>query len=252
MPYALLQLSLDQTIDREELEEASVVAPSVARADCALLQRELFGVVVASLEHQEALALQAALRDRSFPTEIVEQSALPVLPSPKRGHALKLIEAGVVLVDMYGREQFYPKEQFMFAAAGHVLHLKNRPYQRLEWVAQYLPRGGIHQAVQRVTDHRLEDVPEFRLEFFFAVEPPRLQWILVPDAVLNVNGVNLRFRDRHQLDSFLLTLRDLLPSDRVNLRIKKSGAEEDSAYPSVRAFEEEIVWSFFQLARGAR
>jgi hypothetical protein len=175
---------------------------------------------------------------------------LPVLPPHVRGHALKLIDAGVVLVDMYGREQFYPKEQFVFAAAGRVLHLKNRPYQKLEWVAQYLPKGGVHQTVQQVTDHRLENVPEFRLEFFFAVEPARLQWILTPETVLNVNGANLRLRDGSQLDAFLLTLGHLLPTDRVNLGIKNSGAAGDFAYPSVRAFEEEVIWSFYRLTRG--
>jgi hypothetical protein len=82
MPYALLQLSLDQTIRREDLEEATVLAPSVARADCALIQRELFGIVVRNLEYEEASALQAALRARNFPTEVVEESALPTLPPP--------------------------------------------------------------------------------------------------------------------------------------------------------------------------
>jgi hypothetical protein len=47
--FSLLQLSLDQTIARESLEEASAVLPSVALADCALLQRDLFGIMVSNL-----------------------------------------------------------------------------------------------------------------------------------------------------------------------------------------------------------
>jgi hypothetical protein len=126
MPYALLQLSLDQTISRQDLEEAALATSSVARADCALLQRELFGLVVDKLSREDALAMQAALRARSFPTEVVEQSALPVLPPAKRETGLKLTDAGLVLMDLYGGEQLYPKDKCAFTAAGHVLRLRQR------------------------------------------------------------------------------------------------------------------------------
>jgi hypothetical protein len=250
MPYALLQLSLEQTISRQELEDASIVAPSVARADCALLQRELLGIVVANLEHEEALALQDALRQRNFPTEVIDQSILPVLPTPQMGHALRLTEVGIVLIDLYDREHVYPREQFVFAAAGHLLHLKNRPYRNMEWVITPGPRGSVNRRVEMVTEHRLEDVPEFRLEFFFDAEVPRLQWLLTSDSVLNVNGDKLRLRNLDQIHTFLQTLANLLPSDRVNLGIKKTNAGENFIYPSVRAFEEEIVWTFYQMTRG--
>jgi hypothetical protein len=88
------------------------------------------------------------------------------------------------------------------------------------------------------------------LEFFFDAEVPRLQWLLASDSVLNVNGVNLRLRDLDQIQTFLQTLANLLPSDRVNLGIRKSNAGENFIYPSVRAFEEEIVWTFYQMTRG--
>jgi hypothetical protein len=249
MPYALLQLSLDQTIRREDLEEASVVAPSVARADCALLQRELFGIVVRNLEHGEALALQAALRARNFPTEVVEQSTLLVLPPPKRGQALKLTEVGAVVADFYGNEQLYAKEQFVFAAAGHVLRLANRPFQKLESVQRYVGQGHFRQTFEMVTDHRLKDVLEFRVELFFSQEPYRLQWILDGDGVLRANAEIFKLRDRQRLSDLLAALGHCLPADRVNLGIRRATAGEELVYPSVRAFEEEIVWSFCRLMR---
>ncbi|MCS7048512.1 MAG: hypothetical protein NZ483_04365 [Verrucomicrobiae bacterium] len=88
MSYALLQRSFDDTIDRRAMEEASVAVPSVARADCALLHRELFGIVVQALEREEALAFQAALRMRGLDTELVEESELPVLANPVRRMAM--------------------------------------------------------------------------------------------------------------------------------------------------------------------
>jgi hypothetical protein len=41
--YSLLQLSLDQSIDRHAFEDASAVVPSLARVDCAMLHRHLYG-----------------------------------------------------------------------------------------------------------------------------------------------------------------------------------------------------------------
>ncbi|MGL5019502.1 MAG: hypothetical protein ACRDBP_15310 [Luteolibacter sp.] len=53
--FSLLQLSLDQTITRESLEEASDAVPSIARTDCAHLQRDLFGIVVSNLSFSQKL-----------------------------------------------------------------------------------------------------------------------------------------------------------------------------------------------------
>ncbi len=246
MTYALLQLSLDQTISRQELEEASLAAPSVARADCALLQRELFGVVVDKLPYEEAEALQAALRARNFPTELVEQSALPVLPPPKRETALRLADAGLVLVDLYGHETLYPKEQFVFGAAGYVLRLRQRVAGQHEEVVY---RGRYGTRTRTVTDYRLQDVPEFRLEMFFSAEPYRLQWVLDPDNTIHVHARPVSFRAQDRLDELIRQLAALFPAERLNLGIRKLSAGEYFVYPSVRAFEEEIVWSFYRLMR---
>jgi hypothetical protein len=246
MSYALLQLSLDQTISREELEEASMAAPSVARADCALLQRELFGVVVGNLPYEDAVALQAALRARNFPTELVEQSALPVLPPAKRETALKLTGAGLVLVDLYGRETLYAKEQFVFGAAGYVVRMRQRVAGQH---AEVVSHGRYGRQVRMVTDYRLQDVPEFRLEMFFRVEPYRLQWVLDPDNTLTVNGRPISFRKQPTLDELFRQLAVVFPAERLNLGIRKLSVGEYFVYPSVRAFEEEIVWSFYRLLR---
>ena len=64
----------------------------LTKPDCARLQREAFGILVGSLSQDDALALQAALRARGIETEVVDESFLPVLTEPKRGHALKLAE----------------------------------------------------------------------------------------------------------------------------------------------------------------
>jgi hypothetical protein len=248
--YAVLQTSLDQPITREALEAAVMATQTLAKPDCVRLQRELFGFVAEKLSQDDALGLQAALRARNFSTEVVDESELPVLPPPKHGKAIKLLETGVTLIDMYEHEEFYAKEQIVFAAGGRVLHLKDVPYQNMEWVITTGPRGSVHRGVEMVTEHRLDNVPEFRLELFCLAETTRLQWVVTKDALLRVNGAILKLRDHDQLDGALATLGSLLPPDRVNLGIKKAAAGENFLYPSVHAFEEEIIWSLYRMARG--
>jgi hypothetical protein len=82
---------------------------------------------------------------------------------------------GVLIADVYGDERLYTKEQLVFAAAGHVLHLADRSSQKVEPVQRYVGQGHFRQTFEMVTNHRLEDAPEFRVEWFFAREPYRLQ-----------------------------------------------------------------------------
>ena len=77
--FSLLLKSLDQTITRESLEEASDAAHSVARADCPRLLRENSGILVSRLPQDEARTFQVALAGRGYETEVVADAALPML-----------------------------------------------------------------------------------------------------------------------------------------------------------------------------
>jgi len=223
--YALLQQSLDQTISRQQMEEASVAVPSVARADCAVLQRELFGIVVRGLERAEALAFQAALRMRGFPTDVVADDELPKLAEPVRGLALQTEPDALVNTDSYGRHQRFARAETVFLAGGFV----------------------------SVRERRLRstEAEEFRLDLFIGHEPWRVQWVLGGDSVWRVNDRAYQLRDRWELAELLRGLREYLPGERVNRGIRDAGIAEPVVYPSVRAFEEEIIWRFFHLSQSA-
>jgi hypothetical protein len=64
---------------------------------------------------------------------------------------------------------------------------------------------------------------------------------LAGDGVLRANTEMFKLRDRHRLNGLLAALGHCLPADRVNLGIRRATASEELVYPSVRAFEEEIV-----------
>lgn len=250
--YAVLQTSLEQPIDRETLEEAVMATEALSPPDCARLVRELFGIIARDLSQADALALQAALQARDIPTEVVEESRLPALPQPRRVRALNLTEAGIELIDLYDQVTSYEWQHLVFAAGGGLLHLRSVQDHKLETV--YVPggRGGSSDVrAVVVTDHHFENLPEFRLELFLPVESPRVQWVLTKDSVITVNDAHLRLRDGDQLASLLSTLGNALAPEQTNLGIKKAMSGEEFSYPSVHAFEEEIVWSLYQMAKGS-
>ncbi|HVM61879.1 MAG TPA: hypothetical protein VMV72_13535 [Verrucomicrobiae bacterium] len=248
--HALLQTSLGQPIDRQTLEEAVMATEGLAKPDCAGLVREPFGIIAADLSQDDALALQAALRSRNIETEVIDASALPVLPQPRYVRALKLTDSGIGLVDFYDRETSYEWPHIVFAAAGGLLHQRSVQDQKMEAVrvsGGHAKDPGSLSTI--VTGHHFESFPEFRLELFLPTKSPRVQWVLTEDSVITVNGAHLRLRDGDQLTALLARLGNTLAPEQTNLGIKAAITGQQFSYPSLHAFEEEIIWSFYQLTR---
>ncbi len=251
MSYALLQLSLDQTIERQAMEEASMAVPRVARADCARLQRELFGIVVDNLDLDCATAFQTSLRRFGFETELIDQSLLPKLPMASGGLSFRIETESFVVTDLYGRETRYGWPMFVYGAGGWVKRLRTRTVTQGAWRVPTSSRHAVPESyVPKVTRETRSEL-EFQIELFFSVQPYRLQWKLATDSMLNANGQVLRSRDVPVLIGLLRRLQ-FLPHDRLNTGIRQSFHDVAFEYPSVQAFEEEIVWSFFQLTRPDR
>jgi hypothetical protein len=247
--YAILQASLDQPIAREVLESAIMATQQLAKPDCARLQRESFGILVGSLSQDDALALQAALRARGIETEAVDESNLPSLPMPYRPQSFNTAPEGVTVVDYTGQITLLPMSMFVFAAAGHLKHVVSLPQRNMEWVQKPIGGYGIQNVVEMVTEHQPKEIQEFRIEFYFTQEPFRFQCILDDNAIVRANGQVLKLRDHNQLDSLLLTFANTFPADQTNLGIQKILTAREFTYPSVHAFEQEIIWSLYQMAR---
>jgi hypothetical protein len=250
MPYALLQRSLDQTIDRVSLEDAAAVSHSIPRPDCARLQKELFGIVVDDLDYDHATALQGELNRRNFPTDVVDQAQLSTLNEPASGQEFKITLQALIVVDLYGTEVEYPWEKFVFAAAGYVLRIAERPIGKHLEPAMEAFRS-THNAVKAVVDYKLQNVPQFRFDWFFDAEPYRLQWIWDRESIVRVNQEPVRLQQHEKFVLLLQQLTSFLPAERLNSGVRKLSSGDYFVYPSVHAFEEEIIWSFYQLMRNA-
>jgi hypothetical protein len=248
--YAVLQASLDQSISREALEEAVSATEGLTKPDCARIQHDMFGIVAEGLSEVDARGLQAGLRTQGVETEVVSDFDLPSLAAPHRLQTFAVTADGLTMSDYTGQDTLFPLETFIFAAGGHVKHLAP-PRRKLAVVQKFATRGEMPVTLEMVMDGSAKEIVEFRVEFYVTQEPFRFQSALDDKAVVRANGEVLKLRDRNQLDALLLSLANTLPPDQINVGIKKVAAGEDFVYPSVHAFEREIVWSLYQLAKGS-
>lgn len=253
MPYALVQKSLDQRIDPKSLEEASVHVPSVARGDCPRLGRDLFGVVVTDLPHDEAIAFQTALEHFGFLTEIVPQAELPRLPDAKFRRGIRFEANAFTAVDGLGREDHYPWEEVQFAAGGFLQTVSVKTESRMEWnhhrrrMTNPRTGGGI-----QMSKHEVEvSETEFRLELFLSCEPFRLQFRAGPETLFRLDDAMLRFRQQDRFAALLQRVGEIVPADSQSQGLVAVQRNERFLYPSVPAFEEEITWHLFQRLRQA-
>lgn len=248
--FSLLQMSLDQTIDRKSMEDASDAAPSVARADCARLQRELFGIVVSRLDRDEALAFQAELNRRNFPTEVVADKDLPVLHESFQIQRIELKDEVLILTDSMGQERVRPLTDLVFLSGGFL----NRIEFKTEW-HQHLDFGGggvRGEGMPRlVTEREFREETElhFRLDFFFWAAPNRLHAALGKDTAIFHQGKPIRLKDHAALGELMSAMGKLLPPERVNSVLRDPAARR--IFPNLPGYEEEIRWHFHRLKERA-
>lgn len=241
--FSLLQLSLDQKIDRRDLEDASRAVTSLRRSDCAMLHRQLFGIVVSNLPEDEALAFQAELAERDFPTLLVPDSELPLLPESFQIQGIDMEEGNLVFTDSIGRRRVRPVEELEFLAAGVVsrLHFKSAWNQHLDF--------GIDStgSARLVTEHERyeESELEFRLDFFFRTHPKRQHASACAVSTICYRGVPLRFPDTDGLRDMAIAMGKLLPEECLSSYFRNPVSHPP--YRTLRNYQNEIRWHLHML-----
>ncbi|MES2476748.1 MAG: hypothetical protein V4640_13270 [Verrucomicrobiota bacterium] len=246
--FSLLQESLTAKISREALEEASTGVRSVARADCARMSRDLFGIVVSGLPLDEANAFQAALKSHGFATHVVADAEIPLLHEAFTIQRIALAENALIITDAMGRETHRPLDELVFLAGGFLTREKVASKLVLQapdaWERDSFPVPR-HES-RRVT----EDFSEFRLDFFFSTAMHRLRATVSTEAMMFFRDRPVRPRDTALLLGAMMDLRELLPPDRISEGLKQPDTK--TYYPSLQSYEEEIRWHFhgFKSGRG--
>ena len=241
--FSLLQLSLDQKIDRRDLEDASRSVPSISRPDCGMLHRQLFGTVVSNLPENEALDFQAELSDRGFPTLMVPDSELPLLPESFQIQGIELRDENLVFTDSIGRSRVRPVAELEFLAAGVVsrLHFKSTWNQHLDF--------GIESTgtARLVTEHEVyeESEMEFRLDFFFSTSPERQHASACAVSTICYQDSLLRITDPDGLRKLATAMAGLLPEERLSSYFRNPVSHP--SYRTLRNYQNEIRWHLHGL-----
>ena len=236
--FSLLQLSLDQKIDRRDLEDASLSVTSVSRPDCAMLHRQLYGIVVSNLPEDEALAFQEELSQRDFPTVVVADSELPLLQDSFHIQRIELQDGNLVFTDSIGHSRIRPVAELEFLAAGVVsrLHFKSVWNQHLDY--------GIESsgAARLVTEHELyeESEMEFRLDFFFNTSPERQHASACAVSMIYYQDTPLRLPDTDGLRELATAMAALLPAKRLSSYFRNPASHP--SYRTLRNYQNEIRW----------
>lgn len=238
--FSLLQISLDQSIERDSFIEAAAGAEMVTKADLSQYYRDLYGIVVSEISFADATVVKAALDARSFPVEIVNDIELPPLPDVFQMQRVDLQEDGLSFTDALSRISLRRMEDLVFLSAGYFL--KTRPKSELKMGTAFMADS--RKAELNSTRVFREEVEkEFRIEFFFASEPYRLRLSLTNIGAVFVNGRALQLHKAETITVAITELKKLLPADRTNQGVEKV----EMIYPSLRAYEEEIRWHFYRL-----
>jgi hypothetical protein len=241
--FSLLQLSLDQKIERRDMEEASRTVTSLSRQDCAMLHRRLYGIVVSNLPEDEAMAFQASLSQRDFPTVLVADRMLPLLQDSFHVQRITLEERDLVFTDSIGRSRIRPLASLEFIAAGLVsrLHFKSAWNQHLD--------SGIEStgSARLVTEHELyeESEMEFRLDFFFGTAPHRQHAAASADSTIYYQETPLRCGDTEGLLKLTEAMAKLLPCERLSSYFHNP--ESHPSYRTLRDYQNEIRWCLHGL-----
>ncbi|MGJ8634966.1 MAG: hypothetical protein ACSHX7_13700 [Luteolibacter sp.] len=248
MTFSLLLHALEPKPTRQELEEISVNVRSIARADCAFMAEDWFGIVRSGLTIEEAALFQRGLRGKGMETDIVPDADIPALHHDFRCQRIDLSPQEITLTTALNRRQVRPMDELVFIAAGIVDRQRPVTKPELFQEVKHTTRGSyISTSPKNV--QRMEEKRYFRIDLFFSSEPFRVSLEMGKDTVIAYGERLLRMKNTVELTVLLIDLQGLLPSERANRGICDLSTE--ALYPSLHAYEEEIRWSFYRLgARG--
>ena len=103
MAYAVMQKG-PQAPTAEQLKTAYRSVSGIPAVDAARLTQDVFGVLARGLQGDQAAALQAALLAQGLPSEVADESSLPVLGPGKTLRRLEFTPEALMIFDPVGRK----------------------------------------------------------------------------------------------------------------------------------------------------
>lgn len=244
MNYSLLLHSLDPRPTRQQLEAISTNVRSIAKADCAFIVDDWFGIVASGLPIAEAAALQSGLHDIGMETDLVPDLEIPSLHPDFRCQRIDLDGEDIIFSTAMGRRYPRKRRDLVFAAAGFVDREKVGTTTEMQSETRWSDSGPYRANVERSV-LKIEEKRFFRIDFFFGSEPNRISMEIGKDTVIFYGERQIRMKNQLDLTVLMVDLNSLLPPERMNRSLRELSLTD--VYPRMRAYEEEIRWMFFRL-----
>jgi len=240
--YSVIQRTLDKPVTLTQLEEASMHAPSIARADCLRIHRLLAGIYISRLPLAEAIAFQRGLAAQGHEADVVVDALLPALPSGMRSMRVARIDDRLHFRDFMERETVIPLSEVLFIAAACI---EDKGVERTTITRDVHIGRGVHVPMPET---RLRDVPErsARIDIFFSRAPHRLSLSAADATRFFVQDQAVYLRKPEIIAWAFQKVRGWSPADcRLNRHIHHDHPLQHR-FPTA-VYEEEIRWRFYRL-----
>jgi len=249
MSYAIVQRELNPP-DVEAIKRSLVSLERFTAYDAWPIARDAFGVLVPRLTLEEAEQLQGAMLSAGMDVVMVHEDDLFPLPDYRRCRQADPFADGLTLYDTLDRPTTFAWEHVMVIAIGEVTTTKLRiqPSSSGAWsqgsVNPYGPDAGGAYVETTITEEHLKDL---RLEVIMDTDPMR--------TAFEPFGTRYTWLGPRMTQSartnFIMMCRDMMEHAR-NAMLNQGAmmlAQTDGhtfSYPTLQAFEEEIVWRIWK------
>jgi len=248
MSFAIVQKDL-VVPDVEQLKRAFSVSPYLRDIDAQNAANDAHGILLRGVESKQADALQAALQAEGVETELVRESALPPIPTAKVARRMEFTSAHLVVFDTMDRSSEISWDQIMFIAAGYVRMGKAQKHrgaveeaQARHFAGPLNSKGGIKTG-EEAQYHMLLDI---------FLSGGSVRYSMAADEFL-YDCLGSRASNDLAMD-FVLLVQEL-STNAPNAGLNRGGCKacEDPPellpYPSKAAFNEEITWMLWRIAK---
>ena len=249
MSFAILQKEL-VVPDVELLKRAFSVLPFLRDIDAQNAAHDAYGILLRGLEKQDAGALHAALQAEGVETELIKESTLPVLLAAKVAKRVEFGPGHLLAYDSMNHASEVPWADIMFIGVGYVRTGETRKHRSAKEEAQ-LRTGAIAPLDERgVLKVGEEERHHMLLEIFLRDGSTR--YSIAADEFL-FDGLGPRMGDDLALN-FVVLIQMLVaqaPHAGLNRGAMKAAQEppELFPYPSRAAFNEEMTWMLWRIAK---
>jgi len=244
MGFAVVQKSLDPPA-AGQLIKAFEAVESLTASDARLLAKDAYGILVQKLSFNDAAAVQGVLAAEGVETEVVDQDHLPKPPAPKALKRAACEAESLLLYDALGRAAPVPWERVILIAAGGVglIEVKREAHEYV--VYRGVGRGAMPVKLVEFSD-KAEEKIRLVLELFVEAVPARYRAM---SHRFHYGYLGARMQPRASRN-FVQLVRDLVarsPNATVGRGAAALAADPPRtfSYPTLRAFEEEIVWQLW-------